>query len=170
MDAIFKLITDSHVIIQGALGSALFWLILVIGQYLFSFIGTKITFANAAYKKETLYREYMQRKLTKGDMRHEIISMSMYQALSYLLRGFVFLGLGFIMSEFIPLSNSIGGLGFLFYLFRALGWLKPFYVGARETDLELWKRIEEIEQELFGSVNDDTKDKLNELANSKQKN
>ncbi len=166
MDAIFNFITGSHVVIQGAFGSALFWVILVAGQYIFSFLGAKVSFVNTAYKEEALYREYIQKKLSRGEKSHEMISMCTYQALSYLFRGFAFLGLGFIMSDFIPLSNSIGGLGFLFYLFRALGWLKPFHIGSPEPELKLWSRIQEIEQELFGSVKTDTKEKLDELSDS----
>jgi len=166
MDAILNFINHSHVVIQGAMGSAIFWLILIIGQHLFNVIGAKLSFVNAKYKEETLYREYMQIKLSRGEQRHEIISMCTYQALSYLLRGFVFLGLGFIMSDLIPLSHSIGGLGFLFYLFRSLGWLKPFYVGEEKPELERWSRIKVIEQELFGFVHDDTLVKIGELTNS----
>jgi hypothetical protein len=166
MDAIFNYITNCHVIIQGALGSALFWLILIIGQHLFNLIGSKFSFINKKYKTEILYIEYIQKKLTRGKRGHEMVSTCTYQALSYLLRGLVFLGLGFILSNFVPLSNLIGGLGFLFYLFRALGWLKPFYVGEKETELQRWSRIEEIEKELFGLVKDDTKEKLVELTKS----
>lgn len=164
MDVIFNYIDNSHVVIQGALGSAFFWLILVFGQRLFNLIGSKISFLSAEYKTEYLYIEYIQKKLFRGSNSHEMISVCTYQALSYLLRGLVFLGLGFILSNLIPLSSSIGGIGFLFYLFRALGWLKPFYVGEKEAELDRWNRIEEIEKQLFGLVKDDTKQKLSELT------
>jgi hypothetical protein len=166
MDTILNFINNSPVVIQGAAGSALFWVILVIGQRIFNIIGTKFSLVNAKYKEETFYREYIQIKLFRGERRHEVISMCTYQALSYLLRGFVFLGLGFIMSDFIPLSNSIGGVGFLFYLFRSLGWMKPFYVGEEQSEMERWNRIKVIEQELFGSVDADTQEKIEELTNS----
>jgi hypothetical protein len=81
------------------------------------------------------------------------------------LRGFVFLGLGLVISSFIPLGNTIGGIGFIYYVFHALSWLKPFTVQSKETDLEIWLRIKEIEMEFYGKPDEDTIKKLAELEN-----
>ena len=166
MPSLIDVVLEWPAIVQGAIGSALFSFILVAGQRLFEWGGTRLAFISSKFKEENLYREYIHKKVAQGSRRHEMLSMCTYQALSYLVRGFVFLGIGLSLSGFFPLGNTVGGLGFLFYSFRALGWLKPYYVGPAESDLELWNRIKDIELQLFGAIKEDTESKLRELQSS----
>jgi len=152
---------DLPPIVQGAIGSALFWLILVLSQ---KAIGGLTKFGGAA-KKEALWRELIHEKFFRQRLPilHAVMTACQYQALSFFARGAIFLGLGVLASPIFKLSLTVGAAGFLYYTYRALRWLKPYTLESDESELQIWTRIAEVEKELFGAASADTLAKIESL-------
>ncbi len=116
MDTLMRVL-DWPPIIQGAIGSAVFWLLLLLGQ---NATGRFARFGTIT-KKEGLYRELIQEKMMRQHL-DVVVAACMYQALSYLTRGAIFLGLGSILASAIPVLFTVGGVGFIYYAYGAARW------------------------------------------------
>ena len=160
----FDAITQWPVVAQGAMGSALFAALSYLGQKLARKAFSSFAQFNKNFRKENLYRELIHKKhLQEPDRLQSVILVSVYQAFGYVARGLIFLALGWLFEGIIPLALKIGALGFLFYVFRAVLWVDRFTVDSKESDLQTWRRIREIEIEMNGAPDEDTVAKLKEL-------
>jgi hypothetical protein len=157
----FRQIFNLPPIVQGAIGSALFWLVLVLSQ---KAIGGFAKFEGVA-KKESLWRELIHEKWLRQRLpiMHLVLTVCQYQALSFLTRGAILLGLGLLLTPVSQLFLAIGAAGFLYYAYRALRWLKPFTVEPKESDLQVWQRVAEVETQLFGAAESDTLQRIESL-------
>src|SRR6267378_8555562 len=100
---IVKKILEWPIIVQGALGSAVFWLVLVLGQKIVGVFSKRAIKFSSDWKTKSLTREYIARRLFWDDELAVLgFSMCIYHALQFGFRGLVFITLGFISSEFIP--------------------------------------------------------------------
>ncbi len=70
----------------------------------------------------------------------------------------VFLAIALLAGGISQLALTIGLVGALYYFSKALSWLIPDSTWHSQTTLDHWKRIAELEQSLFGKVDDDTKE------------
>lgn len=160
----FEAIKQWPVIVQGALGSALFALLSYFGQMLTRKVVARLAKFNQHLRKDNLYRELFHKKFIRlPGWSDKIMVLSLFQASSYIANGLIFLALGWLFEGVIPLSLKIGLLGFLYYAFRAALWLDRFTVESKETDLQIWTRVKDIEIELYGAAKDDTLAKLKEI-------
>lgn len=160
----FEAVMQWPVIVQGALGSALFALISYVGQRVVKKIVATLAKHNQNLRKENLHRELIHTKFIRMPGRTDrVMIVSMFQASSYIASGLIFLALGWLFEGIVPLSFKIGVLGFLYYVFRAALWLDRLTVEPKATDLQLWTRVKEIETELYGEPKNDTLAKLKEL-------
>jgi hypothetical protein len=164
----FEAVTQWPVIVQGALGSALFALISYIGQLLVKRLVVTLAQFNQNLREENLHRELIHTKhILNSEFTDRVMLVSVFQASNYVVSGLIFLGLGWLFDGIVPLSFKIGVLGFLYFTFRAILWLERFNVVSKKTDLQIWSRVKEIETELFGKPENDTLEKLNELQRGK---
>ena len=142
-------------IVQGAIGSAVFWLVLVVTQKAVEKSITRFGKLEGVRKKEGLHRELIQEKMMRQHLQLAM-TVCQYQALSYMARAAIFLGFGVILATVEPVFLGAGGIGFLYYLYRGFRWLKPFTVESDKSNPEIWERIREIETQLLGAAKEDT--------------
>jgi hypothetical protein len=134
---IVKTILQWPVIVQGALGSALFWLILVLGQTAIGLISRRATKFSTDWRKKSLTREYIARRLFWDDDRDVNIlgfNLCIYHGLQFGFRGLVFVTLGFISGQVIPVFGIVGYLGALYFFLRAAWWVASFEDPLTETE------------------------------------
>jgi hypothetical protein len=148
-------------IIQGALGSALFWVL----QTLFITVGKYFLRRTNRYSKklskESLIREWIYRKyysrnglvnLTQGFI------ITFDHIFQYLIRGLIFIVIGLLLSGVSQIFLGIFLVAALYYLLRAFLWLNPSAEWSQDSNYEHWKRISEIEKVLMGRIEPDTQE------------
>jgi hypothetical protein len=128
MQRIFTLIQDWPVIVQGALGSALFAILLWIGQKLVDMTPLLVTRISRG-RREIFLRNRMIRYQAKAStdttQKAFYASLLWFRAARDLLRGLIWLTLGLLFTNFVGVWGVIGYLGCLYYLFFALEVVKP---------------------------------------------
>ncbi|WP_141833759.1 hypothetical protein [Delftia sp. HK171] len=117
MEIITK-ITDWPVIIQGALGSALFWIIIELGQRV-----AKSTTARFSKDKQAGNAWALMAHEAKGPHALQAKFICMYAALHYLLKAGVVATLSFVIGNSIEIFSSVGFLISTYFLFRALSYV-----------------------------------------------
>lgn len=143
------------VIIQGALGSAVFWVFLLLAQKL-------IAAASLYYSKRS--KEQRLSWLVSRECKHEAFggaddaraaystSCLIYRSLRHCYKGFLWLGLGLITYPFIELGLVIGGVGMVYFFSKAFEVVAPFKEGENTT--ENWSNVrnEILELEFDGAT------------------
>lgn len=153
------------IIVQGAAGSALFAMVSYCGRKITKTLLVKSARYSENIRKENLYRELLQKKYSRvADRGGKVTLIFIYQGLAFALRGLVFFALGQMWQPVFPLSSSIGALGLLYYLFKAVLWVEPYWIEPKTSDIELWLRVKEIEVALNGKAEDDTLEKIRRLS------
>lgn len=141
-------IFDLPVIIQGALGSFLFWLAYVVSQRAINsasnLIGNyskSINKENALFEMSHLLQDVIPVDSAVGNKMH---LLSIQAALYKFIKGVIFLTFGLISSEFIGLVSVIGYVIAVYYFFRALkaGYIQMYSSGI--TKEEKKRRIDEL--------------------------
>ncbi|EPM7909854.1 MULTISPECIES: hypothetical protein [Vibrio] len=145
MDSLIDAVKDWPVILQGALGSALFWLILLLMNKLFVFLSEKYS----RYSKNSrLYWLVSEQFKFHGYLCEDIheknywVSALIYRSFRCLIKALMWLSMGLICQSFFSPLGVIGFVGALFYLFRAYDLVAP--IGKEATK----ERLEEIEREI----------------------
>jgi hypothetical protein len=135
-------ISDWPVIVQGALGSALFAAVLFLGQKATGSLSSRYSAVSRERRRNFLLEQRLKYsyKLAK-DMptRAAIFSGLLYRASKNALRAAVWLTLGLIFSTFLPVLGLVGFLGALYYLFAALNTVTP----VPEVD-DIAERLKEL--------------------------
>lgn len=148
MDSLLVKIKDWPVIIQGALGSALFYIVIIAGQKTTAFISTRITNASKSRKVAQLKNELVRLHALASSGKDEgafFVSMLLLRASRYLIKALLWLTLGFIFSSFLEVLGVVGFLGCFYYLFSTLEVVKPI---SYKDKGEIAKRIQEIQDQL----------------------
>jgi hypothetical protein len=145
MNNLIKEILEWPIILQGALGSFLFWMLLSGGQKLTSFLVEKFSKYSKTKKLRILQEELLKLKIATGDSinRPSYLAALIYRALRHVVLGLIWLTLGFASEAVIPTFEIVGFLGALFYFFNALS---VFRTVSASDDSE--KRIKELEAEI----------------------
>ncbi|HDY7531198.1 TPA: hypothetical protein RQJ59_004557 [Vibrio vulnificus] len=122
---ILETITAWPVIVQGALGSALFALISYIGQAVVKFtyakwaIYSKYSNEVLASQKAGLIDSYLNKNTQKTA---SILSIMMFSSLHYLMKAILFVAFGLIADSALPVFGVVGyTIGFI-YLFKAMSY------------------------------------------------
>lgn len=129
-------------IVQGAIGSALFSLILYFGQKITLIFKNMISEINLDRKISSLTSELVRLSTaTSKDPIYRVnhVTILLLRASRPFIKALIWLGLGFIFSTLSSPFGVIGYVGFIFYLFSALEIVKP--IEAQDGDQH---RIEEI--------------------------
>jgi hypothetical protein len=165
IEQLWTAISQWPVIIQGACGSGLFWLLLETGRKLLSAIQKTLN-KQSSKNKERLLREYIYTKLTSHSgfaYSQQGYFISFSRVLTYLIIGMVFVVIALFVGGFSRLILSIAAVGALYYFSKALSWLIPENAWLQpHTSLDRWKRVADLEQSLFGEVDQDTKKWISE--------
>src|SRR3970040_134433 len=104
---IAKIMSDCPVLIQGALGSALFWVTLQIVLFAWKFVGRILGRLGQSYQKNTLLREYIYRKFTS---RNGLVKLTQGYAITFdhvvrdLIYGLIFFCLALLFGGLSQIS------------------------------------------------------------------
>lgn len=149
IDTLIKAVTDWPVLIQGMIGSALFWLVLVVGQRVVSVATAKYSSKSKARHRSFLMEQRLKYayKLAKdNETRAAIFSGLLYRASRNALRGCVWIALGLAASTILPVFGVVGFVGALFYFFEALNTVTavPEMANAEDKVKQLTEEIESL--------------------------
>ena len=114
-------ILDWPVIAQSAAGSALFWLILIIGNKLTKY-GQELYSKISSHHKERLLLSRLMRVQSMSDDRQEsshYLTCLIFGAFKYANKGLIFLTLGLVFQSVIPVFGVIGYVVAIYYFFMA---------------------------------------------------
>ena len=120
-----RTVLDLPVIVQGALGSGLFWAVHLIGQRVLK----RISHLRAESDKKRQDASLMalgslfEEELAKRQLLFQAI---VHGTLSNIVSGLVFLVMGLIIDSLIPVFGFIGYFGALLYFFRALSFVPDY--------------------------------------------
>jgi len=143
-------ILDLPVIIQGALGSFLFWLLYESCKRFFLVASKFVAKHNRRMRHEVLVYERMQAiAMTSGDPndRFHMILGCIYCGLSHAIKGLIYICFGLVTRDLLgPMSLIAYGFSIV-YFYRAYGAVAlEFNSGKSNDDYE--KRIKEIDAEI----------------------
>jgi hypothetical protein len=143
LNDIIQIIKEWPVIVQGALGSALFWLVLLIVQRASS-LGI-LYFSNHSRTQRFSW-------LISRECKHEAFggaetdakaayatSCLIYRSLRHCYKGLMWLALGLIVYPFFDIGLVIGGFGMVYFFSKAFEVVAPFK--ENENSPEEWKKV-----------------------------
>lgn len=149
MEKLVLIVSDWPLIVQGALGSGLFWLILLVGQKVSSKIADSFSSYSSKAKEEQLNIQWQKYSGLKahcdGDKQLSTNFQVglLYQASRPFFTGLIWFSLGLIFNSIIPILGIVGYLGFIYYLFKSLGCVQRI-----DTTSDPSKKIAEISGQL----------------------
>lgn len=115
---ILKIVTDWPVIVQGALGSALFWAILDVGQRIVRRIASRL-----GSDKETANWFALAAHEASGEMGNKARFFCIYGAMHYVLKGLIVTVLSWAVSPLLDVFAAAGYLIAAYFYFRALAFV-----------------------------------------------
>jgi hypothetical protein len=145
MEALQKMIEDWPVIVQGALGSALFAFSVYILPKLFRPINHKLASLSTSSRISELNTEKVKLGLfkAKGGDKAIFAAPLLYRMSRPSLKAFIWLVLGMILGQVLGILSLVGYLGSVYYFFSALD-----VVSVYEYDGEPNDRLKEINDEI----------------------
>ncbi|MHC0044034.1 hypothetical protein ACGDLY_012170 [Vibrio campbellii] len=142
-------ILELPVIVQGALGSALFAFIAWLLKILFNHVNVAFSKFNKQFRDEAKTAELVglyYEQSGRGSDSTIFLTWCIYYALVHLTQAAIWLVLGSVLGGFISTFTYVGYLGALYYLFRARKMLPK---GNNDfSSEELDAKILKLEQEL----------------------
>ena len=146
MNELIEAIKAWPVIIQGALGSALFWLVLVLIQWAQARISTSYSHRSKATRLAWLVNEqtkYEAFTAEPGLSQIESLCFLFYRAARPLLKALIWLVYGLTMDAIINPAGLIAYMVCLYYLFRAFEVFAPI-----DTKVDAHERLQQITDEI----------------------
>ncbi|EGR3456682.1 hypothetical protein ACCH75_004619 [Vibrio parahaemolyticus] len=147
MANLISVVTDWPVIVQGALGSAAFWLILLVCQKLASAINEKYSHHSKQSRISKLYNMYAKYHAFQPNEYSEcnfFLLGLLYRLTRPLIKAALWLCIGLLMRPYLEIASSIGFVGSMFYLFYAYEMVKP-YGGGVDLKKEEDKVVKELQ-------------------------
>lgn len=116
------------VVIQGAIGSFLFWICLQLIKYVLGLIQKGSGQISSSYLREKCIREYIYRKYTSQPglaFYPQGFFVTFDRVLFNIILGLIFLCISFLFLGISSISTSVAIIGSLIYFFKGLIWLMP---------------------------------------------
>ena len=153
---LFTKILDLPVIIQGALGSFLFWLCYELIKRLIGYASNFISKYNNEWRMEYLLLEQahslqaistLEKDPKFKSIGQEARMLCIHTALNRALKGAIFISFGLVTSNFPGPFSLVAYLISIIYFFRAL---KAVYIEVKNKHDKKWhyERIDELSEEL----------------------
>lgn len=142
-------IIDLPVIVQGALGSFLFWIVYTIITKLGNRLSQVSGAFNKTWRRETLIFEQMQSQymISDPDRRSQYLLLCMYGAISRATQGLIYVCFGLAAYVLVgPIAAVAFGFSIV-YFFRAMKAVQLEVSDGKTADWHK-NRIQEIETEL----------------------
>jgi len=150
MNNIIETITAWPIIVQGALGSALFALISFLGQKAVKFLFSKW---EKYSKQNNKVLDSQKIALIQGYINNDqklinhVLSIMVFSSLHYLMKATLFVGLGLVAESLLPVFGGVGYfIGFI-YLFKAMSYSPNIGYLSKKSPTELEGIIKELEAE-----------------------
>jgi hypothetical protein len=156
--------TNAHPIVQSALGSFFFWAVLQAFLFLWPRFLRSVGYA-AAIDRRKKYRGYIYRRYASRDGFVDPVigsHITISHTLRGLLQGLMFVAVALLFGGSVRAVWVICLAGALMFFGSALTWLMPSRAWMGDNMVRHWQRVAELEQELFGEVDEKTKDILAE--------
>lgn len=130
--------------LQGAVGSAFFWLFLKYAPRIYESVSDKYAQRSLKAKKKLLtYKISKYSALTAdGAERATFFAALVYAALREVVKGLVWLTLGLITMSVIPIFSVVGFLGSLYFFIKATTVMSPI-----DTDIDKNETLKELKAE-----------------------
>jgi hypothetical protein len=147
MEKLVSAVKDWPVLIQGAIGSAIFWLVLLIGQRVAAYCAEALRNHSKGRRHTYLINELLRHNaLREGDdfvSGAPFAALLWYRASRHVIVGFIWLSLGLIFDSIVGVFGVVGFVGCIYYLFAALTVVAPVNF---EGDID--KKIEDLQVEI----------------------
>lgn len=146
MDQLILSIQDYPVIVQGAMGSALFALVLFVGQRMAAYGLDRFRAGSRRVRKRQIKEEYIRLRALGADDYSEgayFGSLLWIRASRHFVKALIWLVLGMIFDSTIGVLGVVGYMGAVFYLFFALSIVRPI-----SYDGDVKARAAELKEEL----------------------
>ena len=142
-------ILNLPVIVQGALGSFLFWLTFTVTKLISGYIAAAIGKFDKSWREEALEFEQLQSQYMVAEPIAKInyILLAIYGAANRALQGLVYLCIGAVANTMVEPFGLIGYCFAIIYFFRALKAI-PFAVRDGRTIEWHRSRIDELQKQL----------------------
>lgn len=111
------------IIIQGALGSGLFWLFIFFSQKIMRLLSDRFKGVIGNHQNEIKARDKLLMQALRSeqpDDRISIWTLGIWMALNYIIKAAIFYLLGVSLSKSIPAFSIAGSIGSLVYMLLAL--------------------------------------------------
>lgn len=145
MNDLYNAVKDWHIILQGAIGSGLFWVVLIVGQKIVVFASDKFSYHNKNSRISWLASaalKYQPCEYGSTDETHVITSL-VYRSIRLFYKSMLWVILGFVINMFFYPLGIIGFIGGLYFLFKASEVVSPI-----EQDDDMQLKYDEIIEEL----------------------
>ena len=147
MKSVVEQILQWPLIVQGALGSALFWLILTLGGRMVRWLGAQARGLSRKRRLDMLHAEAIRlHAFTNESQQTSIYAFAglIYMATQYVMKGLAAICLGLIFASIFPVFGIVGFVMALYYL---------LYGGSIVRDVDLSKidakaELERIDKEV----------------------
>jgi len=162
LDQIVVILKDWPVLLQGAIGSGIFWLVLYLGPKIVEYFSLKISERSLKSRQQKLKYENIKYSMM---IEEDIPTMGAYVgtlshiAIRYIVKGLICLSLGLVTMSVIKVFGVVGFLGALYYFFKAADAVSPVdkSLDAEERQEEITSELSYIEQKLNKKINSDHK-------------
>jgi hypothetical protein len=148
---IIEVIKDWPVIVQGALGSFAFWLLLRVASSSFNWLTELYEQLSKRSEAASLRDEVIVilANTSEQDQAGHYASLILYRAARHIIDAFLWVTAGLALSNFAGDLSIIGFIGGGYYLLRAKQVVGPYdYDGDKDERLsEIRCRIEELKEE-----------------------
>jgi len=171
-ETLIDAISNWPVILQGVIGSAIFWLILEMLKLATKWLPQTLGYVSKRVEKEILLREWIYRKFTSrngfiNNIQGYLITFD--HVFRYLITGLLFACIGILVAGAGKLVFGIILAATIYYLLRALAWLTPKKEWMGDTLSNHWKRVATLEKMFFGKLDEDTQGFLDKYVSSEDK-
>ncbi|WP_156352886.1 hypothetical protein [Pseudomonas sp. NBRC 111140] len=146
MEKLIASIQDFPVIVQGAMGSALFALLMYIGQKVTTYCFDSFRTSSKKTRIRQLKEQHVRlRALSSEDdsERAYLTSLLWLRASRHVVKALIWITFGLAFESVAGIFSAVGFIGAFYYLFLALNIVKPI---GYEGDID--KKIQEIRNEI----------------------
>ncbi|MEM6331741.1 MAG: hypothetical protein AAF823_00160 [Planctomycetota bacterium] len=149
-------------ILQSYLGSALFWLTLVLITWLGRLLFNQFGGALIAIKRHNAMREWVYRRYTSIDGLIPFVkgnTIANKYSMQNVVSAVLFLLIGQILAP-IGVPSAVAYFGAVVFCVIALSWLMTSQSWQSPTSREHWERVAELERELFGEIDEEVSKRI----------
>jgi len=159
LQRLFSYFSLTSPIIQGAIGSALFWAALTLLQSLGIMARRAIGDTTAVLNRNRKIQEYVYRRFSSREgLINYVQGFQFTQSSAFrgLLSGLIFCCIAILFGGSVRFIWGVCLIAALVYFISALSWLSPSDAWKNDSLGAHWQRVAALEQELFGRVDEHT--------------